>query len=76
LPCWQVNRSGRRHDRPGLSLERRIAARQDKFMRRYHAVELRRRGVSLRAIAREVGASAVTVLRDLRQDPLWQEIKG
>jgi len=71
-----VNRSGRRHDRPGLSLERRIAARQDKFMRRYHAVELRRRGVSLRAIAREVGASAVTVLRDLRQDPLWQEIKG
>jgi transposase len=60
---------------PRLSREQRRATRQDKFWRRYYAVELRRRGLSLRAIAREVGAGLATVLRDLRQDPLWQAIE-
>ena len=56
---------------PRLSTEQRLEARRSKYYRWYRAAELRRRGASLRAIARQVGASPATVLRDLRRSLDW-----
>ena len=54
-----------------LRVEQRVEARRSKYYRWYHAAELRRRGASLRAIARQVGASPATVMRDLRRSLDW-----
>jgi IS30 family transposase len=56
---------------PRLSTEQQHDARRSKDYRWHYAAELRRRGASLRAIARQVGASPATVLRDLRRDMDW-----
>jgi IS30 family transposase len=56
---------------PQLSTEQQHDARRSKDYRWHYAAELRRRGASLRAIARQVGASPATVLRDLQRDPDW-----
>lgn len=50
-----------------LTASQRKAARQSKSWRRHYAAQLRVQGLSLRAIAREVGSSPATVLRDLRR---------
>jgi IS30 family transposase len=56
---------------PRLNTQQWYDARRSKFYRWYHAAELRRRGASLRSIARQVGASPATVLRDLRRSQDW-----
>ena len=56
---------------PGLNAQQWVEARRSKYWRWYYAAQLRQRGASLRAIARQVGASPATVLRDLRRDPDW-----
>ena len=56
---------------PGLNTGQWVKAHQSKYYRWYYTAELRRRGASLRSIAREVGASPATVLRDLRRDLDW-----
>jgi IS30 family transposase len=56
---------------PRLDIGQRLEARRSKYYRWYHTAELRRCGASLRAIARQVGASPATVMRDLRRDPDW-----
>ena len=56
---------------PRLNTEQRLEARRSKYYRWHYATELRQRGASLRAIARQVGASPATVLRDLRRDLDW-----
>lgn len=56
---------------PELKAEQWLDARRSKYYRWHYATELRRRGASLRSIARQVGASPATVLRDLRRDLDW-----
>jgi IS30 family transposase len=56
---------------PRLSRQQSYEARRSKFWRWHHATGLRQRGASLRSIAREVGTSPATVLRDLRRDLDW-----
>jgi IS30 family transposase len=56
---------------PRLDTEQWVEARRSKYYRWYYAAQLRRRGASLRSIARQVGASPATVLRDLRRDLDW-----
>ena len=56
---------------PRLKMEERLDAHRSKYYRWHYTTELRRRGASLRAIARQVGASPATVLRDLRRDLDW-----
>ena len=56
---------------PRLGAGQRYEAHRSKYYRWHYTAELRRRGASLRSIARQVGASPATVLRDLRRDPDW-----
>ncbi len=56
---------------PRLDTGQRLEARRSKYYRWHYAAELRRRGASLRSIARQVGASPATVLRDLRRSLDW-----
>ena len=56
---------------PRLNAQQQLKARRSKYCRWHYTTELRRRGASLRAIARQVGASPATVLRDLRRDLDW-----
>ena len=56
---------------PRLNTEQRLDARRSKYYRWHYTTELRRRGASLRAIARQVGSSPATVLRDLRRELDW-----
>ena len=56
---------------PRLNAQQWLEARRSKGYRWHYATELRRRGASLRAIARQVGASPATVLRDLRRSLDW-----
>ena len=52
---------------PQLNAQQWLEARRSKYYRWHYAAELRQRGASLRSIARQVGASPATVLRDLRR---------
>jgi IS30 family transposase len=61
---------------PRLSIEQRLDARRSKYYRWHYTTELRRRGASLRAIARQVGTSPATVMRDLRRDLDWASDQG
>ena len=56
---------------PRLNAQQRLEARRSKYYRWHYTTELRRRGASLRSIARQVGASPAAVLRDLRRDVDW-----
>jgi len=56
---------------PELRLEQQVQARRSKSDRWRHTGELRQRGASLRSIARLVGSSPATVLRDLRRSRDW-----
>ena len=56
---------------PELKVEQRLEARRSRYYRWCYAAELRGRGASLRSIARQVGASPATVLRDLRRSLDW-----
>ena len=56
---------------PRLNAQQWYEARRSKGYRWNHVTELRQRGASLRSIAREVGASPATVLRDLRRSQDW-----
>jgi IS30 family transposase len=56
---------------PRLNTQQWYEARQSKYYRWHYTTELRRRGASLRSIARQVGASPATVLRDLRRNLDW-----
>jgi len=56
---------------PQLDTGQRLEARRSKYYRWHYTAELRQRGASLRSIARQVGASPATVLRDLRRDLDW-----
>lgn len=56
---------------PRLSTGQLYEARRSKYYRWHYTAGLRRRGASLRSIARQVGASPATVLRDLRRDLDW-----
>jgi IS30 family transposase len=56
---------------PELKVEQQLEAHRSKYYRWHYATELRQRGASLRSIARQVGASPATVLRDLRRDVDW-----
>ena len=56
---------------PRLSTQQRLEARRSKYYRWQYAATLRLGGASLRAIARQVGASPATVLRDLRRSLDW-----
>ena len=56
---------------PRLDTGQRLEARRSKYYRWYHTAELRQRGASLRSIARQVGASPATVLRDLQRNLDW-----
>jgi IS30 family transposase len=61
---------------PELKVEQWYEARRSKYYRWYYAAQLRQRGASLRAIARQVGASPATVLRDLRRNLDWASDQG
>jgi IS30 family transposase len=61
---------------PRLNTQQWLEAHRSKYYRWHHTAELRRRGASLRAIARQVGASPATVLRDLRRDLDWASDQG
>ena len=61
---------------PRLDTQQWYEARRSKYYRWHYATELRRRGASLRVIARQVGASPATVLRDLRRDLDWASDQG
>jgi IS30 family transposase len=54
-----------------LKVEQKVEAHLSKYYRWHCATELRQRGASLRSIARQVGASPATVLRDLLRDVDW-----
>jgi IS30 family transposase len=56
---------------PRLNTQQWYDAHRSKYYRWYYAAQLRQRGASLRSIARQVGASPATVLRDLRRSPDW-----
>lgn len=56
---------------PELKAEQWLDAHRSKYYRWHYTAELRRRGASVRAIARQVGASPATVLRDLRRSLDW-----
>ena len=56
---------------PELKAEQWLDAHRSKYYRWHYTAELRRRGASVRAIARQVGASPATVVRDLRRDSEW-----
>jgi IS30 family transposase len=56
---------------PRLNTQQWYEAHRSKYHRWLYATELRQRGASLRSIARQVGASPATVLRDLRRDLDW-----
>ena len=56
---------------PRLTTQQWHDAYRSKFYRWYYVTQLRQRGASLRSIARQVGASPATVLRDLRRDLDW-----
>ena len=56
---------------PRLNTQQRYEAHRSKDYRWHYSTELRRRGASLRSIARQVGASPATVLRDLRRSLDW-----
>ena len=56
---------------PRLNTQQWYEAHRSKYYRWHHTTELRRCGASLRSIARQVGASPATVLRDLRRDVDW-----
>ena len=56
---------------PELKAEQWLDAHRSKYYRWYYTAELRRRGTSVRAIARQVGSSPATVVRDLRRDSDW-----
>jgi len=56
---------------PRLNTQQWLDARRSKGYRWHYATELRQRGASLRSIARQVGASPATVLRDLRRSQDW-----
>ena len=56
---------------PRLNAQQWCEARRSKGYRWLYATELRQRGASLRSIARQVGASPATVLRDLRRSQDW-----
>jgi IS30 family transposase len=56
---------------PRLSTQHWYEAHRSKYYRWYYTAELRRQGASLRSIARQVGASPATVLRDLRRSMDW-----
>ena len=56
---------------PRLNTQQWLEAHRSKYYRWHYATELRQRGASLRSIARQVGASPTTVLRDLRRSQDW-----
>jgi IS30 family transposase len=56
---------------PRLDTQQRHDAHRSRYYRWHYTAELRQRGASLRAIARQVGASPATVLRDLRRSLDW-----
>src|SRR5436305_127146 len=56
---------------PRLNTQQWYDAHRSKYYRWHYTAELRQRGASLRAIARQVGASPATVLRDLRRSQDW-----
>ena len=56
---------------PRLNTQQWLDAHRSKYYRWHYTAELRRRGASVRAIARQVGSSPATVLRDLRRDLDW-----
>jgi len=56
---------------PRLNTQQCYDAHRSKYYRWHYSAELRRRGASLRAIARQVGASLATVLRDLLRSQDW-----
>ena len=56
---------------PQLNAQQRLEVRRSKYYRWHYTTKLRRRGASLRSIARQVGASPATVLRDLRRSLDW-----
>ena len=56
---------------PRLNTQQWLDAYRSKYYRWHYTAELRRRGASVRAIARQVGASPATVMRDLRRDLDW-----
>ncbi len=56
---------------PELKAEQWLDAHRSKYYRWHYTAELRRRGASVRAIARQVGSSPATVVRDLRRDSDW-----
>jgi IS30 family transposase len=56
---------------PRLSTQQWLDAHRSKYYRWVYATEMRQRGASLRSIARQVGASPATVLRDLRRSQDW-----
>jgi IS30 family transposase len=59
-----------------LNSQQSYDAYRSKYYRWYYTAELRRRGASLRSIARQVGASPATVLRDLRRSQEWASDKA
>ena len=56
---------------PELKAEQWLDAHRSKYYRWHYTAELRRRGASVRAIARQVGSSPATVVRNLRRDSDW-----
>ena len=56
---------------PRLNTQQWYEAHRSKGYRWHYTAELRQRGASLRSIARQVGASPATVLRDLRRSQDW-----
>jgi IS30 family transposase len=56
---------------PRLNTQQWYDAHRSRYYRWHYTAELRQRGASLRVIARQVGASPATVLRDLRRSQDW-----
>ena len=56
---------------PELKAEQWLDAHRSKYHRWRYTAELRWRGASVRAIARQVGSSPATVVRDLRRSLDW-----
>jgi IS30 family transposase len=61
---------------PRLNTQQWLDAHRSKYYRWHYTAELRRRGASVRAIARQVGSSPATVVRDLRRDMDWASDQG
>jgi len=61
---------------PRLNTQQWYEAHRSKYYRWHYTTELRLRGASLRSIARQVGVSPATVMRDLRRDLDWASDQG